>query len=248
MIINGEKMKKNYSASNSWEMFNQIAYNYDFLNKILSFGIDGYWRKKLIAELPDDKPIILADISTGTADILIATEGHPFLQIEEMIGIDPSAKMIAIGQKKIIDKKLYSKTSFYISKAEELSKLKLKKKVDAVTISFGIRNMEDPEKGLQEIYKILKPGGKILILEFSIPSGIFFRQIYLFYFRYLLPIIGGIFSKNFKAYRYLNKSVENFPCGKEFVQLLEKNNYLMAKAVPLSFGIVNIYTGLKKKK
>lgn len=241
-------MKKNYSQSNSWQMFNQIAFRYDFLNKLLSFGIDKYWRKKLIAKIPEDKEISIVDIATGTCDVLIATKKKKSLKIKEMVAIDPSSKMIGIGQKKIIEENLYSKTSFYISKAESLNKLKLKKKFDVVTISFGIRNMEDPLKGLEEIYKILKPGGKLIILEFSIPKNAFFKQIYLFYFRYVLPIIGGIFSKNFKAYRYLNKTVENFPYGKKLLSILEKAKYLRTDAKSLTFGIVNIYTGYKQNK
>lgn len=241
-------LKKNHDQANSWQMFNQIAFRYDFLNKLLSFGIDKYWRKKLISKLPNGKPIDLVDIATGTCDVLIATQKNKSIEIKEMVAIDPSAKMIGIGQKKIIEKNLYSKTSFYIAKAEKLSKLKLRKKFDAVTISFGIRNMEDPLKALEEIYKILKPGGKLLILEFSIPSNFLFKQIYLFYFRYILPVIGGIVSKNFKAYRYLNETVEEFPYGEKLLKLLEQSKYLMTKATPLSFGIVNIYTAFKPRK
>lgn len=241
-------MKKNYSQSNSWRMFNQIAFRYDFLNKLLSFGIDKYWRKKLVTEIPENKVISIADIATGTCDVLVATQKKKSLKIKEMVAIDPSSKMIGIGQKKIIKESLYSKTSFYISKAENLNKLKLKKKFDVVTVSFGIRNMEYPLKGLEEIYKILKPGGKLIILEFSIPNNIFFKQIYLFYFRYVLPIVGGIFSKNFKAYRYLNRTVENFPYGKKLLSILEKAKYLRTEANSLTFGIVNIYTGYKQSK
>ncbi|MDR1347430.1 MAG: bifunctional demethylmenaquinone methyltransferase/2-methoxy-6-polyprenyl-1,4-benzoquinol methylase UbiE [Prevotellaceae bacterium] len=222
------------------KMFDDIADKYDFMNHVLSFGIDKFWRKRLVKELRRYKPKKILDIATGTGDsaiVLLQTDA------EKIIGVDISKKMLARGKEKIRKKKLSGKIELIHCDGESL---KFKNNTfDAVNVSFGVRNFENLDKGLSEIYQAVKPDGIATILEFSMPGNFMIRQIYSIYFFYILPLIGRFFSQNRYAYSYLPQSVKTFPKGKQFVQRLQNAGFRQTRHIPLTFGIAEIYIGIK---
>ena len=222
-------------------MFDRIAHRYDLLNRLLSFGTDVRWRKKMAKRLSDKSYPLILDLATGTCDQLISL--HKNTSIEKAIGVDRSYGMLEFGQQKIDELKLNDKITLVQGDATALP-LK-SNEFDAVTISFGIRNVIDVEVGLKEMARILKPGGKCLILEFGLPKNVIIRSSYLFYFRYILPLIGGLISGDSYAYNYLNKTVETFPYGNDFCELMEKSGFKTVSAKPLTFGVAYIYEGVK---
>ena len=225
----------------SYKIFDQIAPTYDSLNHILSMGIDIRWRKKLAKELPNKKDLIVLDLATGTGDVALHLAKEP--RIKKITGLDLSKKMIEIGKEKVLKKNYQNKISLQIGDGMDLPVEN--NSVDVVTLSFGIRNFSNPFKGLQEIYRVLKPGGRVLIMEFSIPKNKLVRESYFFYFRKLLPWIGNKVSGHKDAYTYLNQTVESFPYGKEFVSLMNQAKIGNLKAIPLTFGIATLYRGDK---
>ena len=225
-----------------WKMFDKISQKYDFLNHLLTLGLDVYWRNQLIKHLPQAKNLNLIDLATGTGDQLIAIIKKA-KQVVSGLGIDLSLEMIRLGQKKIIDKPYGHQITLTEGNATDISLED--ESVDCVTMSFGIRNVESVDKCLKECHRILTPGGKILILELTVPKNRFIRPFVLFYIRFILPLIGGIVSKERQAYIYLNKTIETFPSGDHFCKILKKHDFFQVKAFPLSFGIVNLYTGEK---
>lgn len=232
-------MEKSESAISS--MFNQISPTYDLLNRILSLGIDRRWRKRVAASLPKLENLKLLDVATGTCDQLMAImETSPNIHA---IGVDIAEEMIKLGQEKL--KKKYYSTRVQLQLASAAHLPFEAGTFDCVTISFGIRNMEQMDVCLKEIHRVLKKGGKLLILEFSIPQNRLIRFTSLFYLRSLLPKLGALISKNKKAYSYLNQSIENFPCGEEFCNLLSQAGFVHPKATPLTFGVASLYTGEK---
>ena len=237
-----ESSQKTPLRDTIWQMFDRISGQYDGLNRLLSLRQDVRWRKKLAEFLPQNQPLRILDVATGTADVpIFLLKKLPV--VEKIVGIDPAQKMMAIGRKKIARKGLNSVVTLLPGNAMQLP---FSDGVfDAVTISFGIRNVTDIRKALQEMQRVLKPGGRVLILEFSLPINPFFRKIYLFYFRRLLPGIGGILSGAPGAYRYLNTSVETFPYGEDFLKLLEASGFRRTKVMPLTLGIATIYSGKK---
>ena len=221
-------------------MFNNIAPSYDLLNHLLSFGIDIYWRKRAIRLLKPLKPKLILDVATGTADFAIeAMNTKP----DKVTGIDIAEKMLEIGRKKIERKKLQDKIGLLSGNCEKLQFQG--NYFDAVIVAFGVRNFEDLQKGLTEMYRVTKPGGAAVILEFSKPKGFPFRQMYNFYFNNILPLVGKVVSKNNSAYNYLPQSVKAFPDGKDFVKILEKIGYRKTRYIPLTFGVCSIYMGEK---
>jgi demethylmenaquinone methyltransferase/2-methoxy-6-polyprenyl-1,4-benzoquinol methylase len=222
-------------------MFNNISRYYDFLNHFLSLGIDRRWRRKTIATLLDSKPQRLLDVATGTADLAI--EAHRQLQPQQIIGIDISTKMLDIGRTKLQKISLHEAITLQEGDSESLPFED--NSFDAVTVAFGVRNFADVEKGLREIVRVLRPGGKAVILEFSRPKRFPFKQGYNFYFKYVLPFIGRITSKDKKAYSYLYESVQAFPEGEQFVDLLHHIGLTDTTCTPLTLGICSIYTGIK---
>ena len=221
-------------------MFDNIAGNYDFLNHFLSLGIDIFWRKRLVRKLQKQKPQNILDVATGTADLAIAMmKIKPF----NVVGIDISNGMLEVGRKKIKQQDLEKTIQLQQADSEDLPFEDAT--FDAVTVSFGARNFENLQKGLSEMARVLKPGGKIYILEFSQPTLFPFKQLYDFYFKFVLPLIGKLLSKDNAAYTYLPESVKAFPHGKELNSIIENCGYTNAKNHPLTMGIASIYTAQK---
>jgi len=223
------------------EMFDNIAPKYDFLNRFLSLGIDIIWRKKLIAKLKKSNPKFILDIATGTADVAIETAKT--LSPEKIIGVDISNLMLDEGRKKLTKKNLNRVIELQQGDSENLQFGT--NSFDAVTVAFGVRNFEHLELGLEEILRVLKPNATLAVLEFSKPKTFPFKNIYHFYFRFILPTLGKWVSKDDSAYTYLPESVQNFPQGKEFLLILEKVGFKNCQCTSLTFGISSIYTAQK---
>lgn len=222
------------------DMFNNIAGQYDFLNHFLSLGIDKGWRKKAIAEIGKIKPKAILDVATGTGDLAIAASK---LQPEKIVGVDIADQMLAIGRKKIQDLDLANTITLQNGDSESMP-FGINS-FDAVTCAYGVRNFQNLEAGLKEMSRVMRPGGKLAILEFSHPKSFPIKQLYQFYFKYILPTLGKIISKHSTAYTYLPESVMAFPEGKIFCQALERCGFKDAKARPLTFGITTLYTATK---
>jgi demethylmenaquinone methyltransferase/2-methoxy-6-polyprenyl-1,4-benzoquinol methylase len=223
------------------EMFDRIAFRYDFLNRFLSGGIDMYWRKRAIRELLPYHPEAILDVATGTGDMAILMTRY--LPRGRITGIDISSGMLDIGRQKIARLKLEDRVDLQTGDSEHIHFPD--NRFDAVTVAFGIRNFEDLEKGLGEMFRILKPGGRLLVLEFSQPRQPGFRRIYRLYMRLVASPIGRMLSRNREAYQYLDKSVRAFPEGQELVKILDKAGYSDTGLRPLSLGICTIYQGTK---
>ena len=222
------------------QMFNNISNRYDFLNHFLSLGIDIVWRKRAIRMLREDHPKQILDIATGTGDFAIESLA---LNPDKVIGVDISEGMLEVGRKKMKEKKYDDRIELRSGDSEGL--LFDDNKFDAVIVAFGVRNFENLEKGLEDMYRVLKPGGKVVVLEFSKPTTFPFKQIYQFYFKYILPMIGRLISKDQAAYTYLPDSVRNFPDGKNFLNILDRIGFLKTQCKPLTLGISSIYVGSK---
>jgi len=223
------------------DMFNNISKTYDFLNHFLSLGIDIIWRKKAINELKKDNPQLILDVATGTGDF--AFEALKILNPKKIVGVDISQGMLDIAQQKITKRSLGDKFGIKLGDSEKLPFEA--SEFDAVTVAYGVRNFENLEVGLADIYRVLKPGGKAVVLEFSKPKTFPIKQLYNFYFSYVTPGIGKLFSKDARAYSYLPESVAAFPDGERFVNLMQKAGFKNTKHRPLTFGICSIYTGVK---
>ncbi|NNF33567.1 MAG: bifunctional demethylmenaquinone methyltransferase/2-methoxy-6-polyprenyl-1,4-benzoquinol methylase UbiE [Saprospiraceae bacterium] len=223
------------------KMFNKIAPYYDYLNRLLSLGIDVIWRKKAIKTLVPYQPQYILDIATGTADLAI--EAYKSLKPKHVTGMDISSEMIRIGDNKLLKKKLQDVITLEIGDSENLKYED--GQFDAVTAAFGVRNFGNLEKGLIEMHRVLKQGGRIVILEFSKPKVFPLKQLFNLYFKNILPVIGKIKSKDPKAYQYLYESVQVFPDYENFIKILKKIGFHSTDFKPLSFGICTIYTASK---
>lgn len=221
-------------------MFNNISWRYDLLNRLLSFGIDIWWRKKAIAQMKPFQPKFILDVATGTGDLALEALS---LNPDKIIGVDISKGMLEMGRKKMEQKGLTHKIELRLGDSEKL--LFPNNQFDAVMVSFGVRNFENLEIGLAEIFRVLKPGGQLMILEFSKPKSKVIKGVYNFYNQNILPAIGKLLSKDATAYTYLPESVEAFPEGVSFVKILTSVGFQDSKAVPLTFGISSIYTAIK---
>ena len=223
------------------KMFDDIAFRYDFMNHFLSAGIDVKWRKKAIRQLADTHPKKILDVATGTADMAIMASA--ILNPEKITGIDISEGMLDIGRKKI--QKLGLQDRIELLKGDSETITFDDNSFDAVTVAFGVRNFEHLERGLKEIYRVLKPGGKLVVLEFSKPKMYGTKIVYNLYMKIVAPNMGKLFSKNRNAYQYLDESIKKFPEGKNFTNILDDLGYKKTYGKPLSLGICSIYCGEK---
>jgi len=221
-------------------MFDSISGNYDFLNHFLSLGIDIRWRKKAVKLLVPGKPKLILDVATGTGDFAVETLA---LNPDKVIGVDISEGMLEVGKKKMKDRGHEGKIELLKGDSENLPFEE--NKFDAVVVAFGVRNFENLEKGLMEMYRVLKPGGRMVVLEFSKPRMFPFKQLYNFYFTFILPKIGRLISKDPAAYTYLPESVQAFPDGDNFVSILNRLGFKDTLCKPLTLGISSLYTGVK---
>lgn len=221
------------------KMFDAIAPQYDLLNRVLSFGIDQYWRTRAVRLLDDEQPTRVLDVATGTADLAIKAERmlHP----REVVGVDLSAEMLDYGRKKLDRLGLSSRISLVQGDAQnppfEDSSF------DAAMVAFGVRNFEDLNAGLQGIRRVLRPGGRLVVLEFSRPRTFPIKQLYAWYSRHVLPRIGGTLSPDEGAYEYLPNSVAQFPDGTDFLNRMSESGYDELLWEPLTFGIASLYRG-----
>lgn len=233
---NEDRSKKEEVA----EMFNNISKRYDFLNHFLSLGIDKIWRRKAVNELREIHPKRILDIATGTGDFALAA-----LKIspEEVVGIDISEGMLEVGKEKMKKKKVDHIVTMQLGDSENLPFED--NYFDALTVGFGVRNFENLEKGLSEMLRVIRPEGKAIILEFSKPKNFPIKQVFGFYSKRIIPFFGKNISKDEKAYAYLPESVEAFPEGEEFINILKKVGYKKVEAKLVSGGIATIYIGRK---
>jgi demethylmenaquinone methyltransferase/2-methoxy-6-polyprenyl-1,4-benzoquinol methylase len=222
------------------DMFNNIAGKYDFLNHFLSMGIDKGWRRKAIAEIKELDPGVILDVATGTGDLAIAASK---INPQHIIGVDIAEQMLEVGRKKIKEKGLDKMITLQSGDSEALPFVE--GAFDAITCAYGVRNFEHLEAGLKDMNRVLRNGGKVAILEFSQPQKFPIKQIYKFYFKYILPLLGKMVSKHSRAYTYLPESVMAFPEGHKFCSILEQCGFKNAKARPLTFGITTLYTAYK---
>lgn len=222
------------------QMFDSISKNYDLLNHLLSLGIDILWRKKAVKLLKKESPKKILDIATGTGDFALETLS---LKPEKVIGVDISVGMLEVGKKKIKEKGVEDIIELQLGDSEDLQFED--NSFDAVIAAFGVRNFENLEKGLSEMYRVLRPGGSLVIIEISKPQMFPFKQVYSIYFQTILPKIGKLISKDNSAYTYLPASVQEFPYGDRFLNILNTVGFKQTRCKPLSFGISSIYTGKK---
>jgi len=222
------------------DMFDNISHKYDFLNHFLSLGIDIRWRKKAIKLLKEIEPKQILDIATGTGDFAIESLK---LNPDHVTGVDISEGMLNVGREKLKKRKLDDRITLASGDSENLPFED--NKFDAIIVAFGVRNFENLEKGLSEMLRVLRPGGKVVVLEFSKPKSFPFKQLYNFYFKNILPTLGKTISKDNAAYTYLPESVRSFPDGKEFTSILDKLGFKSTQCKPLTLGISSIYTGIK---
>jgi demethylmenaquinone methyltransferase/2-methoxy-6-polyprenyl-1,4-benzoquinol methylase len=223
------------------KMFDTISGNYDNLNRVISFGIDVKWRKKVLQLVAKSNPKIILDIATGTGDLAILMAQT---KAEKIIGLDISAGMLEVGQRKIAAKNLSNTIEMVLADSESIPFAD--NHFDAITVAFGVRNFENLEKGLSEILRVLKPNGVFVILETSVPVKTPYKQGYSFYTKNILPLIGKIFSKDDVAYGYLSESASVFPYGEALNNILRKTGFIDVVAMPQTFGVATIYSASKK--
>lgn len=221
-------------------MFDNIAHRYDFLNRSLSMGIDIIWRKKAIAQLKDLKPKTILDVATGTGDFALEAMS---LNPDKITGVDISVGMLELGKVKIAKKNLSNKIEMVVGDSENLPFQD--NTYDAATVAFGVRNFENLQKGLTDINRVLRPGGKLVVLELSTPKKFPIKQLFGFYFNNILPLFGKMLSKDDSAYTYLPESVNAFPDGEEFKKVMAAAGFEHNTSKSLTLGICSLYTGIK---
>ena len=222
------------------QMFDNISKNYDGMNRVISFGIEQKWRRKLINIVKATHPKHILDVATGTGDLAIALADS---KAEKIIGLDISAGMLQVGKEKIHQKNLDQRIEMIQADSENLPYPD--HSFDAITVAFGVRNFENLEKGLSEIYRVLSPGGIFVVLETSVPTKFPFKQGYKFYSNFILPTIGKLFSKDKSAYQYLSESASVFPYGEKFNNILKKVGFTDVVDRPQTFGVSTIYSASK---
>jgi len=238
MVVNPDEQP---SRRQVWRMFNRIAHRYDLLNHLLSFGTDKWWRRRAALALCHYQPRTLLDLATGTADQAIALHAR-CPSLERVVGADMAAEMLVRALPKIATPERHQ--AIRLVHGDALALPFAGAAFDAVTISFGIRNVEDVPAALREMRRILRPGGVALILEFSLPGSRPLRAGYLAYLRHVLPLLGGLISGDASAYRYLNRTVETFPYGEAFLALMRDAGFGDTRFIPMTFGVASIYLGV----
>ena len=223
------------------QMFDNISENYDGLNRVISFGIDVKWRKKVVKLVSKNNPKTILDIATGTGDLAIMMAS---LKPEKIIGLDISEGMLEVGKQKIHHARLSDTIEMVVGDSENMPFDD--DTFDAITVSFGVRNFANLDKGLTEIKRVLKPGGTLVILETSNPTKFPYKQGYKIHTSIVLPLVGKLFSKDKVAYSYLSESANSFPFGKDFDNILQKNRFINTKHTPVTFGVATIYSATKK--
>ena len=221
-------------------MFDNISNEYDSLNRVISFGIDVKWRNKVVSIVNNSRPETILDIATGTGDLAISLAKS---NAKKIIGLDISNGMLEVGRKKVNKKELGSTIEMVLGDSENLPFET--NSFDAITVAFGVRNFENLDKGLSEIFRVLKPTGIFVILETSVPTKTPFKQGYTFYTKYILPVIGKLFSKDRSAYSYLSESASLFPYGEDLNNILRQIGFIDVKDHPQTFGVATIYTTSK---
>ena len=222
------------------QMFDTISTNYDGLNRVISLGIDVKWRKKVVQIIGENHPKQILDIATGTGDLVMMMAN---LNPDKIIGLDISAGMLEVGKQKINKANLSGKIDMIVGDSEEMPFEH--DTFDAITVSFGVRNFANLDKGIKEIARVLKPTGVLVILETSNPTKFPFKQGYKFYTNFILPLVGKLFSKDKVAYTYLSESANSFPFGEGFNNILRKNGFSDVTHHPVTFGVATIYTARK---
>ncbi len=231
-----------YSKAQSWKIFDAIYRRYDLLNTILSLGLDKMWRQKLLEFVPQRQNIQVLDLATGTADVIITLVANK-ANIKTALGIDLSKNMLRVGQKKVDAAKLSDRITLQTADAAKLPFLD--NQFDMTTMAFGIRNVENPIIVLKEIYRVLNTDGRAVILEFSLPENFFIKCLYLVYLKFFVPLVGTLISGNFKAYFYLNHTIEKFPYGQVFIRMMRQCGFKRVSVTTLLFGVATIYVGEK---
>jgi len=222
------------------EMFNNISPSYDFLNRFLSMGVDTGWRKKTVNAVSELMPKRILDVATGTGDLAIAMSRTT---ATEIVGCDISEGMMEVGRKKVAKKGLSNLIKFKLGDSEGLPFED--NSFDAATIAFGIRNFQNPQQGLEDIYRVLRPGGKVFVLEFSNPEEFPGKQFFNFHFKFIMPFWGRLISKDSSAYSYLPDSIRAFPHGKAFLDLMAAAGFHNNTAKKFTFGVASLYIGEK---
>ena len=221
------------------QLFDRIAGTYDGLNHLLSLNIDKRWRRRAIRMLKPAEQVL--DVAIGTADLTIEILRQG--KAQHVTGIDLSHGMMAIGEQKVAKRGYAPQVQFDYGSAQQMPYANAS--FDTVTCAYGVRNFANMDEGLSEMYRVLRMGGELMVLEFSYPTNPVIRWGYDLYFTHILPFIGNLFSRDKGAYSYLNRSVKNFPYGEAFCQHLRKAGFTQIKATPLTFGISTIYTAVK---
>lgn len=221
------------------QMFNAISPAYDFVNRVLSFGIDARWRKRVNQHLPNHSNLEVIDLATGTCDQILSVMKSQ--KVDSAVGIDLAEEMLNKGREKVARSPFHTQIDLKLASALEIPEEDAS--FDCATMSFGIRNVQG--NCLPEILRVLKPGGKALILEFSTPQNRLVRSLHFLYLRKILPTIGGLISKKKSAYRYLNETIEAFPSGEQFLSMMREAGFTSAVAYPMTFGVATLYVGEK---
>lgn len=240
--VRRNRVTEESSRADSYRMFDRISPRYDFLNHLLSFGRDRGWRREVSRIVRESRHQSILDLACGTCDLILSA----FEENDDIhcgVGIDMAGKMLSIGKEKVSRKHLDARIC--LVRGDGMRIPLGRETVDLAMIAFGIRNMNDPHKSLSEIHRVLKSGGRLVVLEFSIPKNRVSRVAYLAYFRYILPLVGGILSRDLRAYRYLNRTVENFFSDSAFGRMMENAGFRDLRFMPLTFGITTIYSGDK---
>jgi len=236
----GFRDKPGPSRTDVWQMFDRMAPQYDLINHLISFGRDRSWRRKAASLVPPRRNQRVLDLATGTADqlLFLLKQGG---RVQSVIGMDMAERMLDIGRRKIERQGLSAVAALTVGSAIAIPAAD--KQFDVVTISFGIRNVTDVSEALKEMYRVLRPGGRLLVLDFSLPDYRLIQGLYLFYLRYVLPRVAVLLRGDLSAYRYLNETIEAFPCGEAFCDMLRTAGFTAIAVHPMTFGVVTVYQG-----